>query len=132
MREIKFKARSIKNGEWVKGYYAKLGKGENIKHYIIENREFLGFSKDNMFFNDVEIDSNTLCQYTELKDKYKKEIYENDRIHYYYEDLDEDCYGTVIWEERIGMFLIKFDDGCCDDFDHVYARDIEVIGNKFE
>lgn len=81
MREIIFKAKRKYNGEWVEGYYAMLGVGDIVRHYIIQNcavAKLFEKPEDNMYFNDIEIDPDTLCQYTGLTDKNDQKIWEND------------------------------------------------------
>ena len=129
MREILFKAKRLDNGEWVEGYYAKLGYGNNTKHFIIQN---VSLQEDISYFEDVEIDIYTLCQYTGLTDNNGQKIWENDICEMVYDgvvntyvivwDKDElDFKGTNGKEDYGGNFEYL---GCCEE--------IIVIGNIFD
>ena len=65
MREIKFRGKRLDNGEWIVGLLTLDVKG----HYRIQY--------DPMCFS-VLVDPATVGQYTGLKDKNEKEIYEGD------------------------------------------------------
>lgn len=71
MREIKFKAKRLDNGEWCEGYFYE----ENGNTYIIENRQ-----KESMLNRNVtyEVDPSSVCQFTGLKTKEGTPIYEGD------------------------------------------------------
>lgn len=74
-REILFKAKRIDNGEWVEGYYAYCRK----RHYILPVlNKAIGF--DEREDEWVEIDPETLCEYTGLMDKDGRKIWENDIV----------------------------------------------------
>ncbi len=72
MREHKYKAKRLDNGEWIEGYYWQNSCGNHFIRAIDEQGEFI--------LIDVEIDPDTLCEFTGLTDKNDKYIWENDIV----------------------------------------------------
>lgn len=76
MREIKFKAKKVDNGEWVEGYYVKDPKGRS-RIYL---QPFEEASSNTYYFVIPE----TVCQYTGVHNIWEGDINENGGICKYY------------------------------------------------
>lgn len=103
-REILFKAKRVDNGEWDYGYLFKNSKG--ICYILSESIETADI-------DIIEIIPETISQYTDLKNKNGKKIFENDIIEYklqnhktyeiYYETF------TVEWNKETASYTLKND-----------------------
>lgn len=139
MREILFRAKQKDKGNWVEGYYIRQDETtycfkedyerhpENTKHYIVFDMPTdWGLPNRHLM---AEIDPETICQYTGLKDKNGNRIWENDIIKHEISDT----IGTVKWyqEDYVGWCV---DDTIIDEqqFTDEMWNECEVIGNIFD
>ena len=96
MREILFKAKRLDNGAWVEGSLITYKDGTAFiccEDYIPD------------VLNNYEVDPSTVCEYTGLKDKNGKRIFEGDNVY----DPHENSIYTVEWNENNAIFQMAHD-----------------------
>ena len=131
-REILFKAKqknhvNLPTDEWwVEGYLVKYGWTGKERWYIVP-----GYASD---LYAIEIDQETICQYTGLTDKNGNKIWENDIVN----KVDCNALGwhrericRVLWcESGYWGLLTIFGDGYF--IGEYESEQLEVIGNIFD
>ena len=120
IEDIKFKAKRLDNGEWVKGD-------------LVHSTSYVGISYPSDEFSDVPIvhrvDPETVCQFTGFTDCKGKELFEHDLIHI----VGSNYAAEVIWSEGRYVFMVV-----CENkhsyglYSALKACKIKRIGNKFD
>ena len=126
MREIKFRA-------WNKG----LRRMSLVQELKFERRNnIVVHTKNSGGMNDVNF---FIMQFTGLKDKNNKEIYEGDIVRvitdYFGKGIENDFIGKIIYCEERMMFeidIIKINIGEGFSSSSDYEGELEVIGNIYE
>jgi len=114
LEDIRFKAKSFINDEWVKGFYFRDSDTDN-SYILIKSGEC------------IEVDPSTVCQYTGLKDEVGNLIYENDII----QDDGADRY--IIEYKNCCFVMIDYCGLLSDIIDEgVLRRDWILLGSKFD
>lgn len=120
-REITFRGKEKDTGKWKYG--------DLIVDFSLKNNYYIGDNDCNevgdVYYQSYDVIPETIGQFTGLKDKNGKKIFEGDIV-------EEGCNGlisSVVWDNEIGTYKLK-------DLGDYYIKDApiewEVIGNIYE
>lgn len=145
MRTIKFKAKGMKDGEWIVGDLV------HALNDICINPEH-GFKKQQRYL--IAVDPDTVCQFTGFTDGLGMEIYEGDVLRsdeYPFSFINEQKksldlrFGSIVWDEDKCKFYMlchtnkkhelkvdKFFEGANFDINQLWCSKFEVVGNVYE
>ncbi|NLE06917.1 MAG: hypothetical protein GX638_19225 [Crenarchaeota archaeon] len=134
MRDIKFRGKRVDNGEWVYGDLVKIHTRKGYGYGIRNTVERVNDGIINLI--PEEVMPQTVGQYTGLKDKNGKEIYEGDIVQVKMSAGYSECYEwekfqiKFISEKQLGRFIAI--DRNNESWNITSSNEIEVIGNVYE
>lgn len=123
MHEILFRGKRADNGKWIFGDLRHIFHGEYRAH-IVDNSNGL-----NNGVCGLEVDPDTVGQFTGLKDRNGMKIFEGDIVRY------GDTIHRVVFEQRNGTAYFGLVYAACETLPFGHYQDlkqIEVIGNIYD
>lgn len=142
MRKISFKGKRVDNNEWEYGYLCRYGFAGKEKYYIIPY-----YASD---LYGIEVDPETVSQYTGLTDNNSKKIFVNDVLEiiskiriwdddtFDYANVERTDLAIVLDDEKTGGYRLKvYHKGNYKriskfSFNHLIYYKAKIVGNIYD
>lgn len=124
IRQIKFKAKRLDNGEWVEGL-PTVNSDDKTCILVLEPKD------DGCGRSFIPVDPSTVCQYTGIYDKDNKEIYENDLV----QDTQTKEVSAVVWNPIYACYSFldeKRNRYAAKNFADYPSKYFHIVGNMFD
>jgi len=127
----KVRAKRVNSGEWVLGGLFQDAHGSYVVTDVVD-KNYVVYGGYSTNVNVCAVDEQTICHPCGQQDCFEKDMYEGDICVVRDGTLDEeDGYFVVVWETSTSSFCLE-GVGIVVDFDNVYGKDCEIVGNVFD